>query len=77
MRDESMIERKTSRFLVAALKLSFKGEANVSWERRRTVKDSEGHNHTHVDHYRANEQYFNQVYYLLGNTGNTCIHRLR
>ncbi|RLU22954.1 hypothetical protein DMN91_005232 [Ooceraea biroi] len=53
---------------IRALKLSFKGEANVSWERRRTTKDSQGHSHTHVDHYRANEQYFNLVYYLLGDT---------
>jgi len=60
-----------SEFL-AALKLSIKGEANVSWERRRVVKDSQGHSHTQVHHFRANEQYFNLTYYLLGNTaGNT------
>jgi len=53
-----------SEFL-AALKLSIKGEANVSWERKRP-------NHSHIDHFRANEQYFNLTYYLLGNTaGNT------
>ncbi|XP_011176341.1 arrestin domain-containing protein 17 isoform X2 [Solenopsis invicta] len=53
---------------IRALKLSIKGEANVSWERRRTTRDSQGHNRTKVDHFRANEQYFNLTYYLLGNT---------
>lgn len=50
--------------------MSVKGEANVSWERTRTTKDSQGRSHTHVDHFRASEQYFNLTYYLLGNTGN-------
>ncbi|XP_011700743.1 PREDICTED: arrestin domain-containing protein 2-like isoform X1 [Wasmannia auropunctata] len=54
---------------IRALKLSIKGEANVNWERRRTTKDSQGHNRTHIDHFRASEQYFNLTYYLLGNTG--------
>ncbi|XP_029175799.1 arrestin domain-containing protein 17-like [Nylanderia fulva] len=53
---------------IRALKLSIKGEANVSWERRRSTKDSQGHNHTHVDHFRANEQYFHLTYYLFGST---------
>ncbi|XP_077273696.1 arrestin domain-containing protein 17-like [Temnothorax americanus] len=51
---------------IRALKLSIKGEANVSWERRRTTKNSQGRSHTHVDHFRASEQYFNLTYYLLG-----------
>lgn len=50
--------------------MSIKGEANVSWERRRTSKDSQGRSRTHVDHFRASEQYFNLTYYLLGGTGN-------
>ncbi|XP_072765508.1 arrestin domain-containing protein 2 isoform X2 [Anoplolepis gracilipes] len=53
---------------IRALKLSIKGEANVSWERRRSNKNSQGHRHTQVDHFRANEQYFNLTYYLFGNT---------
>lgn len=57
--------------LTAALKLSIKGEANVSWERR-TTKDSQGRSRTQIDHFRASELYFNLTYYLLGNTaGNT------
>ncbi|XP_018053906.1 PREDICTED: arrestin domain-containing protein 17-like [Atta colombica] len=53
---------------IRALKLSVKGEANVSWERKRSTKDSQGRNHTQIDHFRASEQYFNLTYYLLGNT---------
>lgn len=53
---------------IRALKLSVKGEANVSWERSRTVNDSKSRNHTQVDHLRANEQYFNLTYYLFTNT---------
>lgn len=55
-------------FLITALKLSIKGEATVSWERRKTTKNSQGHSHTQVDHFRANELYFHQHYYLLGNS---------
>ncbi|KAG5321733.1 ARRD3 protein, partial [Acromyrmex heyeri] len=55
---------------IRALKLSIKGEANVSWERKRSTKDSQGRNRTQIDHFRASEQYFNLTYYLLGNTGN-------
>ncbi|XP_018362028.1 PREDICTED: arrestin domain-containing protein 17-like isoform X2 [Trachymyrmex cornetzi] len=50
------------------LKLSIKGEANVSWERKRSTKDSQGRNRTQIDHFRASEQYFNLTYYLLGST---------
>ncbi|XP_011879564.1 PREDICTED: arrestin domain-containing protein 2-like [Vollenhovia emeryi] len=53
---------------IRALKVSIRGEANVSWERRRTTKDSGGRNQYHVDHFRASEQYFNLTYYLLGST---------
>lgn len=64
---------KISIFLVIALKLAIKGEANVHWERSRTTKDSQGRQKTHVDHFRGNEQYFNLTYLLLGETGgNIC-----
>lgn len=59
-------------FLVIALRLTVKGEANVHWERTTTErKDSRGHNQTqtHTDHFRGNELYFNLTYSLLGNTG--------
>ncbi|GAB1868764.1 Arrestin domain-containing protein 2 [Camponotus japonicus] len=53
---------------IRALKLSIKGEANVSWERTRTRTDSNGSTQTEVDHFRASEHYFNLTYYLFGNT---------
>lgn len=61
--------------LIVALKLSIKGEANVSWERRRSTKDSQGRSRTQIDHFRANELYFNLTYYLLGNTAGN-IHKI-
>ncbi|EFN85199.1 Arrestin domain-containing protein 2 [Harpegnathos saltator] len=54
---------------IRALKLTVKGEANVSWERTRSTKNSRGHQRSRTDHFRGNEQYFNLTYSLLGDTG--------
>lgn len=61
-------------FLVTALKVTVKGEANVFWERMRQTKDVQGHSRTHTDYFRGNEQYFSLTYFLLGDGGsNICI----
>lgn len=53
-------------FLIAAVKLSLKGEAHVQWETSESRRDSKGKLTPHTKTFHANEIYFKTTSYILG-----------
>lgn len=52
-------------FVVAVLKLSIKGEANVRWTEQMSTRDANGNHTTTTVSYTGNEKYFSLTISLL------------